>query len=612
MIAVSESFKNAIKSSNREIYGYVEINHNKTNYDLNVTHYPTLNETVLSDGSGIVSEEKIITSYATLENNYTLLDGSFMVWNENIVSNVGMVTEDIFEDISDTSIIINNNSPLISVKGITIYFKDNLPFDFDLTITYDDDTTSVENVRNNQSMVYQKIFTDDVFISKIELEILNVEYPDNRLRISTVDFNISDLYYGDELVNFTVTEEVDLLLENLPINTCSIKLNNYPDANQSNKFDPINPVGVTRFLTSNTEIKPYIGVLTEDNGIEYVPMGVFYIRDWSSDSDGNVTINGENLFGIFRNITIDSFDGRFLRNQFTGYTLGSYLNNMTGYNFSFYSGTYDNRYLQDNNLLNFLAANMPFQVMYYDDNLHIYEKRKFRVTRDNIAKEDLLDEFSVDSISRNELKEDVKYETKSVINKVEITDITNYNMSSTTISNVIQDTYTLKAEEEYIWYKLNKYTNYDDSTFSYSSSSGATATLIDKNYYMIYVRVNGNVGDTIAITYRGYVFDNPPTMKHTWNKNIANGDALSLDFTKYFNANDIYLNMTANYYLTNDKKYKVTMKTNGDPSLEASDTISVQTRYDNDNDGGYKDIIITKQTFNFDGGLSCDIEGVGD
>lgn len=610
MINVSNSFKKAIKSDNREIYGYVEVDHNKTDYDLSVTTTPTLNEIVLSDGSGIISGKKIMTSYATLENNYTLLDGSFMVWNENVVSDVGLISDNTFENILNTSIIIDNSSSSIGVKGITLYFKDNLPFDFDITFIYSNDTVSIDHVRNNESMVYQKIFTNDIYISQMKLDILTVEHPDNRLRISCIDFNVSDLYYGDELVNFNITEEIDLLLENLPINTCSIKLNNYPNENQGNKFDPINPVGITKYLTSNTEMKPYIGVLTEDNGVEYVPMGVFYIKNWSSDSDGNVSINGENLLGIFRDTTISS-DGTFLRNQFTGSTISSYFSNMTGYNFDIFSGTYYNNHLQDTNLLNWLISNMPFQVMYYDSSSQIYEKRKFRITRDNVATEDLLDEFSVDSISRNELKSDVKYETKSVINEVEINDMTNYSMSSTTVANVVQDTYTLKATEEYIWYKLNKYTNYNGSTFSYSSSDGATATLIDKNYYMIYVKVTGDIGDTINITYSGYVYENPPAAKRTWRNNYVTGDKLSLDFTKYFNAEDSALNTTAEYYLTNDKKYKVTMRTIGDPSLESGDTVSVQTRYEDYNEG-YKDVIITKQKFTFDGGLSCEIEGVGD
>jgi hypothetical protein len=49
----------------------------------------------------------------------------------------------------------------------------------------------------------------------------------------------------------------------------------------------------------------------------------------------------------------------------------------------------------------------------------------------------------------------------------------------------------------------------------------------------------------------------------------------------------------------------------GDPSLEIGDTIAIQTRY-KDVNNGYKNITITKQQFTFDGGLQCSLEGVGD
>ena len=31
-------------------------------------------------------------------------------------------------------------------------------------------------------------------------------------------------------------------------------------------------------------------------------MGYFYLRDWSSDNDGNVTLNGQSLMGILSNL----------------------------------------------------------------------------------------------------------------------------------------------------------------------------------------------------------------------------------------------------------------------------------------------------------------------
>ena len=81
MINVSSSFKNAIKNENREIHGYVEVKYQDNEYDLEVLETPTISEVVTSNV--LVGGEKILKKLASLEDNYTLLDGSFMVWNEN-------------------------------------------------------------------------------------------------------------------------------------------------------------------------------------------------------------------------------------------------------------------------------------------------------------------------------------------------------------------------------------------------------------------------------------------------------------------------------------------------------------------------------------------------
>lgn len=607
MISVSDGFKKAIKENDRRIYGYVDVKYQNKSFDKVETQIPTRLDILSNNWLSV--NKKIVQKYATLENNYTLLDGSFMVWNENSLVENGYATQDIFENINDNTIIITNNSTTTSSKGVSIYFKENLPFNFNVTINFRDGNSIIDEVRNNQTYNYQYIFTDEKVINNVEIQILNVEFPKNRLRIASVDFNMGDVYEGEELLSFDVTEELDLMIENLPINTCSVKLNNYPSQNGGNRFDPINPTSIVRYLTSDATMKPYIGILTETNGIEYVPMGVFYISDWSSDVDGNVSINGQSLMGLLKNTTISS-DGTFLRSTFTGTQIANYFRTMTGYSFKFVSGTYNNDYLQDTNLLNWIQARMPFQIMGYDPNSASYNKRKFRITRYNVATEDNLSDEIVDYISRNELRSDVKYETKSVIKTVEVTNISSFNRSSSTIEAVVEDTYVLKAEEEYVWYHLKKYTNYNSSTFNYTSTGGATATLIDKNYYMIYVKFSGHVGDTVSINYSGYIYDDPPTKVHSRSNDLALGDILSLDFSKYFKASDSAIDSSIEYYLTEDSKYKITMETIGDPSLEVGDTIAVQTRYV-DNSDGYKNVIITRQDFTFDGGLQCNIEARG-
>lgn len=620
MITVSDSFKKAIKSDNREIYGYVDVTYDKQDGEYDVTEIPTASLLSREDGSDLIDDVKVMKNYATLENNYFLLDGSLILANKNtLYDSGGYVSEDIFSNMSNKTItLVSSETGYVTTKGFTIFFKDNIPFDFDIDIITnyaedieeESDETVTVNVTNNTRHNYQYIFEEEVTIKEFKLTIKTVEFNDRRIRIPDINFSLTDVYQGEELVSFEVNEEIDLLVESLPINTCTINLNNYPDENGNVKFDPISPTGMTQYLTENTTIIPYIGVLTEENGIEYVKMGTFYLKDWSSDNDANVTFTCENLMGRLANMDIVS-DGTFLTSGFNNTSIGQYFTNMTGYTFKFVSGTYNNYYLRHTNLLEWIKAQMPFQIMWLNPSTQKYYKRKFHITRDNVASEDILEENIVDSISRKELIEDVNYTTKSVIREVNISDMYFKNETSSTRENVVQEPHTLSDSVEYIWFHFDKYVKYSNSTFSYSVVSGSgKAELIDKNHYMIYVKFTGTPNSIINITYNGFIFNDNPIKVWKWTNDLKTGDILNLDFHEYFDAGDKYLKTSAEYYLTQDKKYVITGTTIGDPSLETGDTVSVQTRYDDENDG-YKEMVIIKQKFTYDGGLQCEIEGRG-
>ena len=58
MITVSDSFKKAIKSDTREIYGYVEVKYQNKTFDLDVNTIPTSSPLTTEDG--IVKDNKIL------------------------------------------------------------------------------------------------------------------------------------------------------------------------------------------------------------------------------------------------------------------------------------------------------------------------------------------------------------------------------------------------------------------------------------------------------------------------------------------------------------------------------------------------------------------------
>lgn len=608
MLSVSDSFKTAIKSQNREIFGYVDIKYQDNNYSTSVEQIPSVLRAFTDDG--IVKGSKILKKYATLENNYTLLDGSFMVWNENTVDKNGYVSDDVFNDINDNTIVIENTSTTIATKGVTIYFKENLPFDFTVTITDTNNNIFTENITNNKSMVYQYIFDTEKYISQVELNISSVEFPNNRIRISYIDFNLSDLYEGDELVNFDVDEELDLLVESLPINTCSVNINNYPSSYGGNKFDPINPKGITKYLNDNTTIEPYVGVLTETNGIEYVPMGVFYLSDWISDVDGNVTLNGKSILSKLKGLQIKPtssfFNAPLYINDFK-----TALSNSLDANFDFisYSDVFNNSYIKDAELQSYIQHLLPIFLYYKNTASNIEEFRKFYVSRDDKITINKINQTVIDNISRLELLTDVSYMTRNRIKELSMSYSGLGVLEYSTAFDIGGYTYTLDNTENYMWVLYDKVLHLSDFTYNVVSGN-AVATLIGYGNFMYCIKIVGDIGSRVTINVKSDIKASTTVTRNysIINTNIQKGDNISIDETNYYPIDREY---AKKLYFELDKPYKITAKTIGNPSLEIGDTIAIQTRY-TDTNNGYKNIIITKQHFSFDGGLQCDIEGLGD
>ena len=447
----------------------------------------------------------------------------------------------------------------------------------------------------------------------MEITISSIEFPKNRLRIAYIDFNLSDFYENEELVSFDVTEELSLLMENLPINTCSIKLNNYPDSHGGNKFDPINPKGIVKYLDNKVTLEPYIGVFTEENGIEYVPMGLFYLDDWSSDYDGNVTLNGKSLLNKLKDKEMIWNSSMFSETVYTP-ILATMIENSANVKCSFpqYSMPINNWTNLRTNLFDYLSYISP--CLLYNNRPNIInadEYRKMYVNRYNTLVIDDIPTRSSDSISRKELIYDVDYITKTPIQNVQA----NYTLYSdgyaTSITNIINTTYTLTQEETYIWFKVDKYIRDITNVTGVVLQGSANVTLIGYTMKLVLLKITGTINSSISITCTASTPNEVNQYSYSavfTNKNVSTGDTLTLNFGQS-DIPDFYA--IENVFFVLDKKYQVKAETIGDPSLEIGDLIRVQTRYTDIADG-YKDIIITKQKFIFDGGLQCSLEGAGD
>lgn len=610
MEQVSESFKKAIKSDTREVKGYVEIIYDDkdvNNYSLEIAS----EQERISLISEIIDKVRRCNKYASLEGNYTELDGSFLLPNYNLKGEkAGYISKDVFSDIKNPVIKIScDDMNFVKSSGLTIYFEDNIAQVFNLIITKDDNTTKNINVVNNSKSIYQVIFEEIVIIKDIQIEIFQMEYSDRRIRIAEVDFGISQVYENNDLVSFTVSEEIDLSMTSTPINDCKIDLNNYDGI-----FDPVNPVGIVKYLNDSAIISPFIGVLTDDNGVEYIKMGTFYLTNWSNNDNGNVTLNGSDVIYKLKDESL-KMDINIFNTNFTSESWNNFLKRIYGYSFDI--GTlgineWNLKYTQDLNLFNNLQWNL---VTYYSRYTSKHYIPILNASRDNTIKVKTVSGEILDKLSRKELLDYPKYIINNLITNIEIQTYTDAGIAflSTSRADVLNTRYVLDGNEVYVWFKLSQYTYSEKSfdtdnsfgfKFSYLVTSGSgKAELIANNHYLIYVKFTGTIGTTFDIKYNGIVYHtNLPSRVDKYNLDSDVGEKLTIDSTKY----TISISKeVADFLLNNNFNYTINVNTIGDPSLEVGDTISIETKF------GFKDMIITKNSLTFDGGLSGNIEGVG-
>lgn len=579
MIAVSNEFKKAIKEPERRIKGYVEVLYDTPNITITPTAdysstYTNIAETV--DG------RRVENDYASLD--YLPLDGTRLSVLDTINTNAGYISDDLFEDISNPTIDFAFEET--TINGMTIYFKDNYPTNMTLDFS---DLSSITVEPDNE--IVQVIFDEPKTLTNVSITINEMEYSDRKIKIQEIDLGISYVYQDQDLIEFTVDEEVNKLVEEVPTNETNVTLNNIYDL-----FNPLNPQGVVKYLSDGSKIIPYIGVLTETQGVEFVKMGEFYFDSYTNNSDKTTTLVGKNLLKKLENELWRDDNGAlptssvYFQNNMTKTKFINFLKNYNiKINFLDFNYEYSLRTFKKPELMHLLKSTAFFE----NDILYIDRNNKFNMK--------LINNNIIENLTKNELLNDVEYKTIDKINTIEFNK-TNQQLvtDNVQISNVFQETFKLsKTQQDFIFTNdsgglnvlNNLYSNIDSVTDVFACD------------FIIILRIIGNIGDNVTVTGTGNTRYNYSTTRKIKTNRKENEKEVKIVFDSEITDNDtIFLNN--NKILNYTPSYEMSFEYNGDPSLEAGDYIEVETPY------GYKPVFIQKNTFRFNGGLSGSIEGV--
>ncbi|SCJ24821.1 Uncharacterised protein [uncultured Ruminococcus sp.] len=301
MQKVSKAYKESMKSSLRE-RAYIMLSFGLINQEAQAK--ATVEDgdfAYYANAKNVLGEKSDDTVYATLEENFTRVDGSmFFLPRENqsgVYLDTGIIsdkllTEAIFE------LTINLNIVATDFKGITINFGENYPVDFDMVSS----SGQVIEFRGNDQAVFstEEVLTDT---TQVKLVFYSMKNPKSRVRIYSIRFGYGLVYYNQDVMSSSLESYVSPIGADVPQIDFSVQLKNY-----DHYFNVDNPKSAINFLETGQEMEIYYGYqLPETGEIEWIRGNRLLCSEWESD-DYTATIRCQD---IFRNMDSEYYKGMY-------------------------------------------------------------------------------------------------------------------------------------------------------------------------------------------------------------------------------------------------------------------------------------------------------------
>lgn len=199
MQKVSKAYKESMKSSLRE-RAYIMLSFGLVNQEAQAKARIDENGefAYFSNASTIFSEKSSFPVYATLEEDFTRVDGSMLFLprpNESgNYMDTGIISEDLISE-GQYELLIQLNMVATDFMGITINFGENYPVDFDMVGS----SGQVIEFRGNDKAEFN---TEEVLFdtTSVRLIFYRMKNPQSRLRIYSIRFGFGLVYYNDSVL----------------------------------------------------------------------------------------------------------------------------------------------------------------------------------------------------------------------------------------------------------------------------------------------------------------------------------------------------------------------------------------------------------------------------
>ena len=302
MQKVSKAYKKSMKAPLRE-RGYIMLSFGVVNQEAQAKAEVSDGDfTYYSNEDNLFKEHDDSLVYATLEENFTRVDGSMYFLPRKSPSalylDTGLVGRDLVSE-AQYEVTIDLNIKATDFRGITINFGENYPTDFDFVT----DKGQVVEFRGNDQAVFS---TEEVLesVTTLTLVIYQMKNPQSRLRIYSFRFGYGLIYENDSVLSSSLESYVSPIGSDIPQIDFTVTLKNY-----DKYFNVDNPKSAINFLETGQEMEIFYGYqLPDGGGIEWVRGNHLLCSEWESD-DYTATIRCQD---VFRTMDSEYYKGMYV------------------------------------------------------------------------------------------------------------------------------------------------------------------------------------------------------------------------------------------------------------------------------------------------------------
>lgn len=635
MIPVSDEYKENIKKKVREIDGFVELiidgGYFSAKKEQDATIKITSNNIASIVDLNTVSDiEPIMNKYASFEQDRFILDGSMILANKNNENiNTGYISKNVgntgsFEISSDavSYMLLRTKKS----KNITIYFEEGYATDFTVEVDAyylsEKIVTYTYNITNNEKEIYTLYgnnIEDTIIANNISYEfkcILRVKVnvtgwseQNRRVRIKHIFPGERILFKDKDLIEMNFVEQTSINNFEMPGNECNVLLNNY-----ARKFNLLDNNSILNRLTKKSRLRLFTGLSINGN-YEYIDLGSYEYASYKENDNKTIT-----LYGI----------GIMQKEETTSVGLSSSSGNITvqeAYNLMGVKNLND-IYYNGNVEINRTNANNEreqMQAMAIFSGNFIKESKITNLLF--LENELIIKKISLEPLDNIDLNIQLKQPKITKYNKTKYIKMKNYQIG--TLDNtekILVDNYHINTSNatanssHYTYIYMNTTNPVDMSSIKVymKNPEGTETQILDfehhtspnpwitiyNSYYVPYIGIDyfNIYEDGINIKVVGKEYSQSVVETIIENTNIDNGE--TVEYNNNYLVNPFDKQRVARYLFNNEMDYIFEIEFNGDPSLEAGDTITFETT-----DGNMLGII-EKIELKYNGGLNEIISGV--